>query len=185
MKIAKIAPAVALLAGLAIGPGAAAQQFVELSADHSPLVFQPGGKASVNERHFVVKEGLPRNNGPSYYGVFTVEPETSELTIYLDRLGPVPSGITRNLSLDERNLKGRNARNFANINCRYDVCANYQMGDIAHCAAFSLDENTTPDRWRPAAHDRLQGFFCTKRKAPVTAAMIDRVLADLTVRARK
>jgi hypothetical protein len=29
------------------------------------------------------------------------------------------------------------------------------------------------------------GFFCTKREAPVTADMIDRVLADLSVRARK
>lgn len=185
MKIANTAPAVALLASLAIGTEAAAQQWVELSAENSPLVFQPGGKASVNERHFMVEGSLPRNNGPSYYGVFTVEPKVSELTIYLDRLGPIPAGVTRNLSLDERNLKGRNARNFAYIDCRYDVCANYQMGDVAHCAAFSLDEQATPDQWRPARNDRLQGFFCTKREAPVTADMIDRVLAGLTVRARK
>jgi hypothetical protein len=59
------------------------------------------------------------------------------------------------------------------------------MGDIAHCAAFSLDEHATPDQWRPAANDRLQGFFCTKRKGPVSADIIDRVLDDLTIRARR
>lgn len=185
MKIAKIAPAVALLASLATSTDAAAQQWVEMSVDDSPLVFRPGGKASAEERHFTVEGNLPLNNGPTYYAVFVVEPEISQLTIYLDRLGPKPSGVTRNLSLDENNLKGRNARNFAYVDCRYDVCANYQMGDVAHCAAFSLDEQATPDQWRPARNDRLQGFFCTKREAPVTADTIDRVLAGLTVRARK
>jgi hypothetical protein len=184
MKITKIAPAVALLVSLVIGTEAAAQQWVEMSADDSPMVFHPDGKASVAEQHFTIEEGLPGNNGPTYYGVFIVEPEVSELTIYLDRLGPRSLGLTRNLSLDEKNLAGRNARNFAYIGCRYDACANYEIGDVARCAAFSLDENATPDQWRPASNDRLQGFFCTKREAPVTAEMIDRVLADLTVRAR-
>lgn len=184
MKISKIAPAAALLTSLAIGPEAAAQQWVEMSATDSPLVFQLGGKASAEEQHFTIEQGLPGKNGPTYYGVFIVEPEVSQLTIYLDRLGPKPSGTTRNLSLDEKNVAGRNARNFAYINCRYDACANYQMGDVALCAAFSLDENPTPDQWRRSRNDRLQGFFCTKRKVPVTAEMIDRVLAGLTVRAR-
>ena len=98
MKIANVMSIVAFLTGLAVGPGAAAQQWVELSTENSPLVFQPGGEASVNGRHFTVQGGLPRNNGPSYYGVFVVEPEFSELTIYLDRLGPVPSGVTRSLT---------------------------------------------------------------------------------------
>ena len=146
MKIAKIAPAVALLACLATGTEAAAQRWVEMSVDDSPLVFRPGGKASMEERHFTIAGNLPGRDGATYYSVFVVEPEVSQLTIYLDRLGPIPAGVTRNLSLDERNLKGRNARNFAYIDCRYDACANYQMGDVAHCAAFSLAEQATPDQ---------------------------------------
>ena len=179
------AAAAAVFAWLAINPAAVAQQWVELSVEDSPLVFQPGGTASVDERHFTVEGNLPGVGGPTYYGLFVVEPEVSQLTIYLHRLGPPAPGTTRRLVLDEGNLDGRKARNFAYIDCLYDACANYQLGDVAHCAAFSLDENATPDQWRPARHDRLQGFFCTKRNAPVTAEMIDRVLANLTVRARQ
>ena len=184
MHTAKAAT-VALLAFLAIGSEAAAQQWVDLSANDSPLVFRPGGKAPVEERHFTTDKNLPGTNRPTYYGIFVVEPEISQLEIFLERLGPPAPGATRSLSLDEKNVEGKNARNFAYIRCRYDACANYQMGDVAHCAGFSLDERATPDQWRPAQYDRLQGFLCTKRKSPVTAEMIDRVLADLTVRARK
>ncbi|NKB48933.1 MAG: hypothetical protein GKS02_06165 [Alphaproteobacteria bacterium] len=185
MKITNAVSIVVYLASLAIGPGAAAQQWDKLSIGDSPLNFRPGGKAAVEEHHFMTEGNLLGGYGQAYYGVFVVEPKVSELTIYLDRLGPKPSGVTRNLTLDERNLEGRDARNFDYIECRYDACANYQMGDVARCAAFMLDENATRDQWRPAAYDRLQGFFCTTQQAPITADMIDRVLADLTVRARK
>ena len=184
MHTAKAAT-VAFLACLAVGPEAAAQQWVELSAEDSPLVFRPGGKASAEERHVMIDGPLLGQDWPTYLGVFIVEPEVSQLRIFLHRLGPLQPGTTRSLSLDERNLEGRDARNFAYIDCRYDACANYQLGETAQCAAFSLDEKATRDQWRPARNDRLQGFFCTKRTAPVTADMIDRVLADLSVRGRK
>jgi hypothetical protein len=183
MHTAKAAT-VALLAFLAIGAEAAAKQGPELSADDSPLVFRPGGKAPVEQQHAMVDGSLLGQDWPTYIGAFTVEPEVSQLTIVLERLGPPTPGVTRSLSLDEKTVEGFNARNFAYIDCRYDACTNYQIGDGGQCAAFSLDERATPDQWRPARYDRLQGFLCTKRKAPVTAEMIDRVLADLTVRAQ-
>ncbi len=167
------------------GDNAAAQGWVEISAGESPVQFQIGGKSPFQRQDFVLDGYLPGNNGPSYFSVIIIKPDVSQLEIFLDRLGPVAPGASRELVLNEGNLKGRDPRNFEYIDCNADICARYRMGNVASCAAFSLEESPRPDQWRPHRHDRMQGFFCTKRKSPVSAKTINRVLAALSVAPRK
>lgn len=180
-----IAAAVTLLFLPMLAGNAAAQGWVEISVEQSPAQFQVGGKAPSQRQDFVLDGYMPGNNGTSYFSVFIVEPDVSQLEIFLDRNGPLAPGSSRELVLDEGNLKGRDPRNFEYIDCAADSCARYRMGDIASCAAFSLDERPAPDQWRPHRHDRMQGFFCTKRNSPVSTKTINRVMASLSIAPRE
>ncbi len=180
-----IAAVLTFLFLLAPGNNAAAQEWLEISADESPVQFRIDGKAPSQRQDFILDGYLPGNNGPSYFSVIIVEPDVSQLEIFLDRLGPIAPGASRELVLDEGNLAGRDPRNFEYFDCKADTCARYRMGEVASCAAISLDESPRPDQWRPHRHDRMQGFFCTKRNSPVSARTINRVLASLSVAPRE
>ena len=180
-----IAAAVTLLFLPTLAGNAAAQGWVEIPAGQSPVQFQVGGKAPSQRQDFILDGYVRGNNGPSYFSVLIIEPDVSQLEIFLDRLGPITPGASRELVLDEGNLAGRDPRNFEYIDCNADSCARYRMGDIASCAAFSLDESPAPDQWRPHRHDRMQGFFCTKRNFPVSAKTINRVMASLSIAPRE